>query len=67
VDEMQGMFGQFTSVTGVHLALGDDATRGVCAGCGRTDALTYPWPMAGALGNRCAVCVVKESGGLDAA
>lgn len=67
---MESMFEQYTSVTGVHLALRDGARRGTeckCASCGRRDALVYPWPLGGSMGLRCAVCIVKESGGQDAA
>lgn len=61
------LFECYTSVTGVHLALREGAQEGKCASCGRRDALVYPWPLGGSLGHRCAVCVVKESGGQDAA
>lgn len=61
------MFEQYTSVTGVHIALGDRVRRGTCAGCGRENIAVYPWPLDGVFGCNCAVCVVKESGGLAAA
>lgn len=64
---MESMFEQYTSVTGVHLAMGDQARRGKCVGCGREPVTVYPWPLGGVFGCNCAVCIVKESGGQDAA
>jgi hypothetical protein len=56
----------YTSMTGVHAAMGDQATEGKCEGCGRRDAPVYPWPLMGAAGMHCAACVVMKSGGQDA-
>jgi hypothetical protein len=65
---MESMFEQYTSVTGVHLALRSSARRDIpCAACGRRDALVYAWPLGDSMGHRCAVCIVKESGGQEAA
>lgn len=59
------LFKRYTSVTGVNLALGDQAEKGTCGGCGAKRVRCFPWPpLSGE--TRCAPCIVVQSGGQNA-
>jgi hypothetical protein len=51
---------KYSGVTGVHLALRDQAKQGKCMRCDARDKLVYPWPLPG-LGEYCAACIVVKS------